>query len=194
MADEVKKDGMPLKDFMRLYYEQGAFELVDGKRVSVPTKMFGQINIANELMLLLNSFSRLKGLGRAYVDAPYVMMPEKDTAWVSGSRVPDVMFIRADRLAEYKRTTPGWEQCPLAIAPDLVVEIIGEEDSYLTIMQRVAAYLKEGVQMVWLVEPNTRKISIHAASDKTPLLGEKDKLNGGDIIPGFEITVEKVFG
>lgn len=187
--------GMSMKDFMRLYYEEGAFELVDGKRIPVPTKMFGQINIANELMLLLNSFARLKGVGRAYVDAPYVTMPEKNNNVVTGSRVPDVMFIRAERLQEYKRTTPGWEMCPLAISPDLVVEIIGEEDTYLAVMKRVNAYLKEGVQIVWVVEPTTRTVSVHAGSaSKLPMLTERDKLNAGEVIPGFEINVEKIFG
>jgi Uma2 family endonuclease len=187
--------GMNLKDFMRLYYEEGAFELVEGKRVPVPTKMFGQINIANELMLLLNSFARLKGVGRAYVDAPFITMPEQNGSWVNASRVPDVMFIRAERLQEYKRTTPGWEMCPLAIAPDLVVEIIGAEDTYLTVMKRVNAYLKEGVRMVWVVEAGSRTISVHSGSAaKMPLLTEKDKLSGGEIIPGFEINVEKIFG
>ena len=187
--------GMNLKDFMRLYYEEGAFELVDGKRIPVPTKMFGQINIANELMLLLNSFARLKGVGRAYVDAPFVTMPDKENNIVVSSRVPDVMFIRNERLNEYKRTTPGWEMCPLAIAPDLVVEIIGEADTYLDVMQRVNAYLKEGVRMVWVVEPTTHSVSVHGGGPgKLPLLSEKDKLGGGEIIPGFEINVEKIFG
>lgn len=187
--------GMSLKDFMRLYYEEGAFELVDGKRIPVPTKMFGQINIANELMLLLNSYARLKGVGRAYVDAPFVTMPDQNNQWVNSSRVPDVMFIRGERLQEYKRVTPGWEMCPLSIAPDLVVEIIGQEDTYLSVMKRVNAYLKEGVRTVWVIEPSTRSLSVHSGSaGKLPLLTEKDKLNGGEIIPGFEINVEKIFG
>jgi Uma2 family endonuclease len=194
MAAE-EKVGIGMKEFMRLYFEEGAFELVDGKRIPVPTKMFGQINIANELMLLLNSFARLKGIGRAYVDAPFVTMPEKNNAVVTGSRVPDVMFIRAERLQEYKRTTPGWEMCPLAISPDLVVEIIGEEDSYLAVMKRVNAYLQEGVRMVWIVEPISRTVSVHAGSAaRLPMLTERDRLSGGEVIPGFEINVEKIFG
>ncbi len=187
--------GMSLKDFMRLYYEEGAFELVDGKRIPVPTKMFGQINIANELMLLLNSYARLKGVGRAYVDAPFVTMPDQNNQWVNGSRVPDVMFIRSERLQEYKRVTPGWEMCPLAIAPDLAVEIIGTEDTYLSVMKRVNSYLKEGVRAVWVIEPSTRSMSVHSGMPgKLPMLSEKDKLSGGEIIPGFEINVEKIFG
>jgi Uma2 family endonuclease len=187
--------GMSLKDFMRLYYEEGAFELVDGKRVPVSTKMFGQINVANEIMLLLNSFARLKGVGRAYVDAPYVTMPDKESGMVTGSRVPDVMFVRAERLAEYKRTTPGWEMCPLTITPDLVVEIVGDADTYTSVMRRVNSYLKEGVRTVWVVEAGSRTVSVHAGGPaRQPLLTEKDKLSGGEIIPGFEINVEKIFG
>jgi Uma2 family endonuclease len=186
--------GMSLKDFMRLYYEEGAFELVDGKRIPVPTKMFGQINVANELMLLLNSFARLKGVGRAYVDAPYVTMPDKNSTMVQASRVPDVMFIRAERLQEYKRVTPNWEVCPLAIAPDLVVEIIGAEDTYVAVMKRVNAYLKEGVRSVWVIEAASRSVSVHNGGANKTLLGAQDKLNGGEIIPGFEINVEKIFG
>jgi Uma2 family endonuclease len=157
--------------------------------------MFGQINIANELMLLLNSYARLKGVGRAYVDAPFVTMPDENNQWVNSSRVPDVMFIRGERLQEYKRVTPGWEMCPLAIAPDLVVEIVGQEDTYLSVMKRVNSYLKEGVRTVWVIEPSTRSMSVHSGSaGKLPLLSEKDKLSGGEIIPGFEINVEKIFG
>jgi hypothetical protein len=46
-----------------------------------------------------------------------------------------------------------------------------------------------------VVEPTTRSVSVHSGSIKAPpMLSERDKLNGGEIIPGFEINVDKIFG
>jgi hypothetical protein len=46
-----------------------------------------------------------------------------------------------------------------------------------------------------VVEAGSRTVSVHAGGPaRQPLLTEKDKLSGGEIIPGFEINVEKIFG
>jgi len=51
------------------------------------------------------------------------------------------------------------------------------------------------VRAVWVIEPSTRSMSVHSGMPgKLPMLSEKDKLSGGEIIPGFEINVEKIFG
>jgi len=97
--------GMSLDEFMRLWDEEGPFELIDGERVPVSPQMFGATNSANNLAFALNTYSIPKGLGPAFVEATFVLTLFGESNWVTGSRVPDALYIRAEKLAQYKAST-----------------------------------------------------------------------------------------
>ncbi len=186
-------EGMSLDDFMRLWDEEGPFELIDGERIPVPTKMFGNSRIANKLMLSLNNHSLAKGVGEAYVEATFVLTMDTPN-WVKGARIPDVMYIRAERWAEYRAANPDWESKPLILVPDIVIEIVSENDDYPDVTKKIILYFKDGVQQVWLIEPQSRVITVYVGNIKNlKTLLEGDVLTGGDTIPGFEIAVSELF-
>jgi Uma2 family endonuclease len=187
-------EGMSLADFMRLWDEEGPFELIDGERIPVPTKMFGNIRIANKLMLSLNTHALAKGLGEAYVEATFVLTMDTPN-WVKGARIPDVMYIRAERWAAYHAANPDWETKPLILVPDIVVEIVSENDDYPDVTKKIIHYFKDGVQQVWLIEPQSRVITVYIGNIKNlKTLLDGDVLTGGDTVPGFEIAVSDLLG
>jgi Uma2 family endonuclease len=195
MAVSNQITGMSLEDFMRLWAEEGPFELIDGERIPVMAQVFGASNIANNLAFALNAYCIPKEIGKAFTETTFVLVPFGTPNWVKGSRIPDVMFIRAKILAEYKTEHPDWEIYPLALVPDLAVEIVSNEDDYLVVMKKVRSYLADGVQVVWLIEPPERIVNVYSANNpKHPIvMTNEDKLSGGDVIPGFEISVKDIF-
>lgn len=56
-----------------------------------------------------------------------------------------------------------------------------------------AYYLANGVRLVWLVYPNYRLVEVYRSGADIEILGEEDMLTGGDVLPGFELPVRKVF-
>lgn len=191
-----EKTGMSLQEFMQRWDEIGPFELINGEVVPVsPTKMFAHTTSANRLMYKINLFTLSSGIGEAFVEGTFITVPPTDPNWVKGSRIPDVMYISADRLSAYKQANPEWESHPLALVPDLVAEVISENDNYTEVMKKVAQYLRDGVRLLWLLEPETRTISVHRPGSKqVTILSGDDKLDGGDVIPGFEISLSEIFG
>jgi len=74
--------------------------------------------------------------------------------------------------------------------------VVSENDTYVDVMMKVRGYLRDGVQVVWLVDPFNRMATVYTAADRQHpvMLAEDDQLTGGDLIPGFDIGVKEIFG
>jgi Uma2 family endonuclease len=183
--------GLAMDDFIRLYDEEGPFELIEGERVTVSPTMFGHVSIIKRVLDLLAPHS---SVGEAFPEAPFVTVPPEDPNWVKGSRVPDVMFVRAERLTAYKQANPHWRDLPLALVPDLVVEIVSPLDRYTDINTKVERYLADGVLVVWVIDPQRRAIAVHeTGKNQFTRLAVGQILSGGQVIPGLEIPVSSLF-
>jgi Uma2 family endonuclease len=114
--------------------------------------------------------------------------------WVAGSRIPDIVFFVKERFAEYKAATPDWGDRPYAIVPDLVIEVVSPNDQYSDIDAKVDLYLADGVRIVWVIDPQRRKVHVHTSDRDDPhVLKGDEMLKGGDVLPGFEIALTKLF-
>lgn len=101
---------------------------------------------------------------------------------------PDISFVRADRL-------PAGD-IPAGIgrlAPDLVVEIASPSNTEADILEKISAYLTGGVRLVWLVRPERRTVTVFRPDAPEVILGEGETLDGGDVLPGFNLRVADIF-
>lgn len=188
---QVEVEQLSLEEFVKLY-EQQPFELVDGERITLsPTVQAHNVTTSTIFRLLINHVHP-GSLGEVFVEAPFVLEYSKN--WVKGSRTPDLMFVRADRLAAYREANPDWRNKPLVLAPDLAIEIVSQNDSYSDVEAKAEGYLRDGVRLVWIFDPQRKKIAVHeSGSNAYRVLSIDDRLTGGDVIPGFELLVAKIF-
>lgn len=115
--------------------------------------------------------------------------------------VPDLQVFSADRPPD---TTDGWPTNP----PALVAEVVNGPADDAHVMRKVPLYLAFGVDVVWVVRPNLRDVSVYPLfAHKRPfdrthreigsLVGERrcahDTLDGGDVLPGFSCKVSDLF-
>ncbi len=183
--------GMSLSDFIEQYSQQ-PFELVNGEMIALSPNVTGHQWAARTLYDEANPFIREHALGELLWETPFVLTDSPD--WVKGSRTPDLIFYTAKRWTEYIAATPEWKGKPIVMVPDLVVEIVSPNDRYSDIDDKVDSYLADGVQMVWVLDPQRRKIVIHPAdSDKQIVLREVSMLTGGELLPGLSIPVKALF-
>lgn len=103
-------------------------------------------------------------------------------------RKPDVSVVRADRL---KGTHP--DDGFLYFPADLVVEVLSPTDLAVDVAARVEEYLANGFPLVWIVNPNTRTVTIHRADGTVALLHEADEITGEAALPAFRSTVGAFF-
>jgi Uma2 family endonuclease len=127
---------------------------------------------------------RPRRLGSVFGDeAGFILARNPDTV-----RAPDVAFVRADRLPP-----PAQREFFLALAPDLVVEVLSPTDRAHDVHDKIHEYLEAGVRLVWLVDPRARRVTVCLPDRTTRTLGASDVLDGGDVLPGFQLTLADLF-
>jgi Uma2 family endonuclease len=81
---------------------------------------------------------------------------------------------------------------PLVLIPDLVVEVVSVGDTYTEVSDKVAAYLSKEVRLVWVVDPQRKRIEAHTAT-RLHRLGVDDNLSGEDVLPGLSVPAAALF-
>jgi Uma2 family endonuclease len=161
------------------------YELVDGQLVEQPMSTWAGY-LAVEISSRLRDYCRPKQLGwvlsetagyQCFSDAPSKVLR------------PDVSFIRLGRLS----VDQSMEEGHILIPPDLAVEVVSPNDLDYEVQRKVEEYLKAGVRLVWVVNPQTHKVQVHRATGPGTILRESDDLDGEDVIPGFRCPIQDLF-
>jgi Uma2 family endonuclease len=104
-------------------------------------------------------------------------------------RIPDAAFISWKRYPKRKRRRG---EIPLVV-PDLIVEVLSRGNTPKEMARKLDEYFGAGVRLVWYVDPKKRTVRVYTARDKSVLLGENQSLNGGEVLPGFILSIREWF-
>jgi len=97
-------------------------------------------------------------------------------------------------VERHKADTPDWLERPIALVPNLVAEVIAPTDNIDILNRKIDQYLADGVRLIWAIDPQRRKAIIYAPNREQPLhLTGDELLDGGDVIPGFQVPLSKLF-
>ncbi|WP_246556278.1 Uma2 family endonuclease [Desulfonema magnum] len=102
-------------------------------------------------------------------------------------RGADVIYISAERLSQAK------SKSYLDVAPELVVEVLSPGDRWSDVTDKIDEYFSIGVQVVWIADPRQRQIFEYRSPTQVKRFKADETLSGGDILPGFEISVATLF-
>ena len=78
-------------------------------------------------------------------------------------------------------------------APDLVVEVISPGDVYTEVEEKVFDWLGAGARMVVVVNPRKRAVTVYRSFSDIVVLTENGTLEGGEVVPGWSMTVKDIF-
>ena len=101
---------------------------------------------------------------------------------------PDISYFSKERLP-LDVDIPGYAEVP----PELVVEVVSPSDSVREVAGKASMWIGGGVQLVWVVWPETRMIEVYRPNLPVTTLRETDTLTGEDVIPQFTVTVKDIF-
>jgi Uma2 family endonuclease len=104
-------------------------------------------------------------------------------------RVPDVSFVSWSKLAD--RRIPD-EPIP-NLVPDLAVEVLSRSNTPREMERKLRDYFRAGVRLVWYVEPALRQVRVFTAADQSEVVAADGMLRGGDVLPGFELSMRDWF-
>ena len=74
------------------------------------------------------------------------------------------------------------------------MEIQSPNDSHDYIYDRARMWLSFGVQLVWVVHPDSRSVDVHRPGQPVETVAEDGDLDGQDVLPGFSRRVASIFG
>jgi Uma2 family endonuclease len=60
-------------------------------------------------------------------------------------------------------------------------------------MTRVEQYLRRGVQLVWVIEPDERIVYVYRPNEFHKILDETEELTGNGVLPDFSCRVADLF-
>jgi Uma2 family endonuclease len=173
------------EEFMERYDGERWYELVRGEVVQLSPPNFEHGYICLNIGSILRDYAKRSGLGAAVGnDAAVRTTRDPDTL-----RGADVAYYTYDRFprTERKAVIPK-------VAPDLAVEVNSPSNRPGETRQKVTEYLNAGVLMVWVVDPESRTVSIERPNGAEPIvLNETDILENLPELPGFRCLVSEFF-
>jgi Uma2 family endonuclease len=103
-------------------------------------------------------------------------------------RGPDVAIVRAARVPTGKGSQ-GWVEG----APDVAVEVMGDDQSASEIARKALEYLAGGAKQVWVVDSDAESVMVFTPPDHVKVLSKEDTLDGEAALSGFACKVSEIF-
>ncbi|HWE34931.1 MAG TPA: Uma2 family endonuclease [Isosphaeraceae bacterium] len=159
-------------------------ELVRGRVVSmsVPDRRHGLV--CNKAGRILGNFVDEHELGRVMNNDSGVIT-ERGPDTVRGA---DVAYYSYERLPRGTLTKGYGPE-----VPELVVEVRSPSDRWREVVEKVAEYLRAGVRVVVVLDPDPRSAHVFDADAPPRPLGPDDELTLPGVLEGFAVRVGRFF-
>ena len=80
-----------------------------------------------------------------------------------------------------------------AITPDFVVELRSPSDSWRLLEEKMLDYIRNGVQLGWLIDPQSKRVHVHRPAHPVVTLQNPDALKADPILPGFVFNPQEIW-
>jgi Uma2 family endonuclease len=161
------------------------YELIKGELIKVsppPGHEHGLVamNIAGPLY----EYVKTRKLGNVYAaETGFLLEQNPDTV-----RAADASFVSRERIEAAGPVEGYWVG-----APDLAVEVLSPSDTVRRVKGKVAQWLEAGTRMVWVISPRLHTVTVYRSLTDIETLTENDRLDGGDVVSGFQIPIAEIF-
>jgi Uma2 family endonuclease len=162
-----------------------------------PTELVrGQIKVMNQpypshgaicatITMLLCNFVRQRKLGHVVTnDSGVITERQPDTV-----RGPDVAYFSYERVPPGRLPRRGY----LDAVPELAIEVKSVFDRWSEIDEKIAEYLKAGVLVVCVVDPDTDSVQVHSPNQPMRVVQRDEDLLLPEVLPDFRVTVRELF-
>jgi Uma2 family endonuclease len=131
--------------------------------------------IGTNLAGILNNWVVERSAGFVFGSSAGFVLPSGDIV------APDITFV-----SRVKMTMPPREFA--RVVPDLAIEVKSPSDRIAELEDKIATMLREGVQVVALVDPDQRRVIVQSPQGRA-LLQDGDSLAFPTVLPGWSISV-----
>lgn len=159
------------------------FELVRGRIEERPRPGIRHGVVCANITTTLMIFVRQRRKGYVCSNDSGVIL-ERDPDTVRGS---DVMFY--DEITAFDQLPVKWDDK----LPRLAIEVLSPDDRPTRVARKVMQYLRRGIPLVWVADPEERTITVYKPNDFPRVLDEHEELTGNEVLPEFRCRVGDFF-
>lgn len=105
-------------------------------------------------------------------------------------RSPDAAWVVRRRLAEL---SPEESERFLPLSPDFVVEVASPSDRLPDLQAKMTEYISSGVQLGWLIVPDSRSVTIYQPGKTARQVDDSDQIDGEPLLSGFTLDLNPVW-
>ncbi len=165
------------------------YDIVDGRRVFMPSPTRGHQRILKNLSGLLYRFEQASRQSQMYFAPMDILI----RTFPLQTRQPDLLLISNDRVERAGITD---ETVSLPVAPELVVEVISASDREKVVTEKLADYASIGVRECWIVRPKGETVEV-LALDGQLLLPVATYAQGQEVqslvFPDLRVPIADIF-
>jgi Uma2 family endonuclease len=172
-----------LLDYRHEPYRQ---ELVDGILYEMEPPGAQHGFVASRIGMLLAAHVIERGLGFAFAsEIGFLLRSDPDTV-----RAPDAGFVSQAGIDAIGGAPAGYWPGP----PDLAVEVVSPNDRRSQVEAKALDWLIAGTRAVVVLDPPLRTATVCRARDDIRVLTDEERLDLGDVVPGWSACVGDLFG
>jgi Uma2 family endonuclease len=159
-------------------------ELIDGEIVESMGGDFTHSMVTGNVYWVIRGFVSAHKLGHVITGETGVHIRSE----LPRCRLADVAFL------SYKRVPKGQDRKHfLRVPPELIVEVLAEDDTWTDIEDKIQDYHNTGVDMVWVADPQTRTVRVYPRGADPSIVHDGSEIDGGDILPGLKVPIARFF-
>lgn len=111
---------------------------------------------------------------------------------LSGSdRSPDVSWVEKSR---WDTLTKEQKEKFIPLCPDFVIEIMSPNDSLKKTQKKMQEYIENGCRLGWLINRKKQEVEIYRPGQDVEVLKFPQTISGENILPGFVLNLQKIWG
>ena len=176
---------------------EGRFEIIDGDVLYISPHVAEHGLIVRWLFVKLFQFITGNPDWEVFQELAFAQGEWGTTGtsnWVNGALELAIMIVSKTKVAESRVIRPDWKRLPVTVVPALVIEVVSLSDRYKEIMDKIAAYLRLGVTMIWLIDPHQRTVNNYEPGKSAPTVIRGDQpLVAADVMPGLSLSLVELF-
>ena len=106
---------------------------------------------------------------------------------------PDTVYVPAMSIFREGKPFGQFDNVVATEIPRIVIDVASSNDRRCDMRLRTTAYMKHGVECIWVPDPFKQEVQVIRRASHTLSLGKRQTLEVGDLLPGFIMPVENVF-
>ena len=180
----LKLDNQTFEKIVKANPEWNFEQTAAGELVVVPPTGGTSGKKNSNLTYQLEAWNLANNTGEAFDSNTLFILPN------GAKRMPDASWVQRDR---WDALTPQQQDGYVPLCPDFVVELRSPTDTLSDLQAKMQEYIDNGARLGWLINPQDRQVEIYRPLQETEVLRSPTNLSGEGVLPGFVLSLQRIF-